>query len=142
MILKPGDAMLLGTDLEKSVSQLIQAYDDPLGITAAFNLNLLVRINRELDADFDLSQFRHLARFNSETGSVEMHLQSLRKQTVTIHAADLEIAFEAGETIWTENSHKYSHDEIARLAEIAGFRCEAQWIDHEWPFAESLFVVS
>ena len=64
------------------------------------------------------------------------------EQTVTIHAADLQIAFEDGETIWTENSHKYSHEEIARLAEVAGFHCEAQWIDHEWPFAESLFVVS
>jgi uncharacterized SAM-dependent methyltransferase len=142
MILKTGDAMLLGTDLEKSVSQLIHAYDDPLGITAAFNMNLLVRINRELDADFDLHQFRHFARFNSETGSVEMHLQSLRQQTVHIRAADLEVAFEQDETIWTENSHKYSHEEIGRLAEIAGFQCEAQWIDHEWPFAESLFIVS
>jgi uncharacterized SAM-dependent methyltransferase len=71
-----------------------------------------------------------------------MHLQSLQKQTVTIRAADLSITFENGETIWTENSHKYSHDEIARLAEVAGFQCEAQWIDHEWPFAESLFVVN
>jgi uncharacterized SAM-dependent methyltransferase len=142
MMLKPGDAMLLGTDLEKSIPQLIQAYDDPLGITAAFNLNLLVRINRELDADFELRQFRHLARFNAETGSVEMHLQSLQQQTVTIRAADLPISFESGETIWTENSHKYSHEEIARLAEVAGFQCEAQWIDHEWPFAESLFVVN
>lgn len=141
-ILEPGDALLLGTDLEKSVSQLIRAYDDPLGITAAFNLNLLVRINRELDADFQLDQFRHLARFNSETGSVEMHLQSLRRQTVQVRAADLSITFEEGETIWTENSHKYSHDEIARLADVGGFQCEAQWIDHEWPFAESLFVVA
>jgi L-histidine N-alpha-methyltransferase len=142
MMLKTGDALLLGTDLEKSVSQLVQAYDDPLGVTAAFNLNLLVRINRELDADFALDQFRHLARFNSDTGSVEMHLRSLRRQTVMIRAADLPITFEDGETIWTENSHKYSHEEIARLAEVAGFQCEAQWIDHEWPFAESLFVVN
>jgi len=142
MILKAGDALLLGTDLEKSIPQLIQAYDDSLGVTAAFNLNLLVRINRELDADFDLKQFRHLARFNSETGSVEMHLQSLRKQMVSIHAADLQVTFQESDTIWTENSHKYSHEEIARLAEVAGFQCEAQWIDHEWPFAESLFVVS
>ena len=142
MILKTGDALLLGTDLEKSVSQLIQAYDDPLGVTAAFNLNHLVRINRELDADFVLSQFRHVARFNSDTGSIEMHLQSLQKQTVNIRAADLQVTFEEGETIWTENSHKYSHEEIARLADFAGFQCEAQWIDQEWPFVESLFVVS
>ena len=70
-----------------------------------------------------------------------MHLQSQVAQTVNIHAADLSVAFESGETIWTENSHKYSHDEIARLAELGGFRCEAQWVDHKWPFAESLFVV-
>src|SRR5689334_3660978 len=125
MILRTGDALLLGTDLEKSISQILQAYDDPLRITAAFNLNLLVRINRELDADFDLSQFRHSARFNSDTGSVEMHLQSLKRQTVAIRAADVEVAFEEGETIWTETSHKYSPDEIARLAEFAGFQCQA-----------------
>ena len=141
-MLKSGDALLLGTDLEKSVSQLVQAYDDPLGITAAFNLNLLSRINRELDGDFSLDHFQHLALFNSETGSIEMHLRSLRGQTVTIPAADLRVTFEEGETIWTENSHKYSHDEIARLAGSAGFRCEAQWIDHQWPFAENLFVVN
>ncbi len=141
MILQAGDALLLGTDLEKSISQILRAYDDPLGITAAFNLNLLARINRELDADFALDQFRHLARFNSATRSVEMHLRSVRRQTVTIRAADLRIAFEEGETIWTENSHKYSSEEITRLADGAGFRCEAQWIDQEWPFAETLFAV-
>ena len=141
-MLKTGDALLLGTDLEKSVSQLMQAYDDALGITAAFNLNLLVRINRELDGDFSLDHFQHVALFNSETSSVEMHLRSLRRQTVTIPAADLRLTFEEGETIWTENSHKYSHDEISRLAESTGFRCEAQWIDHQWPFAENLFVVN
>ena len=142
MILQPGDALLLGTDLEKPTTQLIEAYDDPLGVTAAFNLNLLARINRELDADFVLGQFEHVARFNSETRSVEMHLRSLTRQTVTIRAADLSVAFEEGETIWTENSHKYSLEEVARMAEAGGFQCEAQWIDHEWPFAESLFVVA
>ena len=142
MMLTRGDALLLGTDLEKPVSQLLQAYDDPLGITAAFNRNLLARINRELDGDFALDQFRHVARFNSETGSVEMHLRSLRRQTVRIPAADLQVVFEEGETIWTENSHKYSHDEIARLADSNGFRCEARWVDPEWPFAENLFVVN
>ncbi len=141
-ILNAGDALLLGTDLEKPVPQLVRAYDDPLGITAAFNLNLLARINRELDADFDLNQFRHLALFNSETRSVEMHLRSLRPQAVTIPAADLRVMFKGGETIWTENSHKYSHDEIARMAQASGFRFEAQWIDQEWPFAENLFVVN
>src|SRR5437763_5405602 len=115
-ILNPGDSLLLGTDLEKPIPQLIQAYDDPLGVTAAFNLNLLARINRELEADFALARFEHVARFNSETRSIEMHLRSLRHQTVAIQRADLTVTFEEGETIWTENSHKYSLEEVARIA--------------------------
>src|ERR1700734_2050563 len=98
-ILAPGDSLLLGTDLEKPNAQLIKAYDDEIGVTAAFNLNLLARINRELDADFDLSQFKHLAKINSDARSVEMHLQSQKRQTVRIPAADLRIEFEEGETI-------------------------------------------
>jgi L-histidine N-alpha-methyltransferase len=140
-ILQPGDALLLGTDLEKPIPQLIDAYDDPLGVTAAFNLNLLARINRELEGDFDLSQFQHLARFNSETSSVEMHLRSLRRQTVAIRRSGLTTAFDEGETIWTENSHKYSLAEVSRMAGAAGFDAEGQWIDQEWPFAESLLMV-
>jgi L-histidine N-alpha-methyltransferase len=140
-ILQPGDALLLGTDLEKPIPQLVEAYDDPLGITAAFNLNLLARINRELVADFVLAQFEHVARFNSQTRSIEMHLQSLRRQRVAINGADVAITFEAGETIWTENSHKYSLEEIGRIAADAGWVCRAQWVDHEWPFAESLLTV-
>jgi L-histidine Nalpha-methyltransferase len=140
-MLQPGDGLLLGSDLEKPVPQLIDAYDDPLGVTAAFNLNLLARTNRELEAGFVLNQFEHVARFNSETQSVEMHLRSLRKQSVVIRKADLTVSLEEGETIWTENSHKYSLEELARMAETAGFDCAAQWIDHEWPFAESLLMV-
>ena len=87
-ILEPGDSLLLGTDLEKPSAQLLKAYDDEIGVTAAFNLNLLARINRELDADFDLSQFAHVARINPEARSVEMHLQSKRRQTVRIPAAE------------------------------------------------------
>jgi L-histidine Nalpha-methyltransferase len=139
-ILQPGDALLLGTDLEKPIPQLIHAYDDPLGVTAAFNLNLLARINRELDANFVLAQFEHVARFNSETRSVEMHLRSMRRQTVAIGGADLTVAFEDGETIWTENSHKYSLGEVSRITEAAGWGGEARWIDQEWPFAESLLL--
>jgi L-histidine Nalpha-methyltransferase len=139
-ILQPGDSLLLGTDLEKPSEQLIAAYDDELGVTAAFNLNLLSRINRELGADFDISQFKHLAKINYETRSVEMHLRSLRNQTVTIAAADLTVEFEEGETIWTESSHKYSAEEVCHTARSAGFRCEVQWIDQQWPFAENLFV--
>jgi len=139
-ILQPGDSLLLGTDLEKSSSQLLAAYDDELGVTAAFNLNLLSRINRELGADFNLSCFKHLAKINHETRSVEMHLRSTQQQTVTIPAAELTVEFAEGETIWTESSHKYSPEEIGRMADNAGFRCETQWIDEQWPFAESLLI--
>jgi len=139
-ILQPGDSLLLGTDLEKPSTQLIPAYDDELGVTAAFNLNLLARINRDLDANFDLRHFSHLAMINREARSVEMHLRSNRRQTVTIAAADLEVEFLEGETIWTESSHKYSIDEIFGMAHHAGFRCEAQWVDQQWPFAESLLT--
>jgi L-histidine Nalpha-methyltransferase len=139
-ILRAGDALLLGTDLEKPVPQLIDAYDDPLGVTAAFNLNLLARINRELEGGFDLRQFEHVAKFNCESRSVEMHLRSARRQTIAIRRADLAVPFEEGETIWTENSHKYSLEEVGRLAAAAGFGCAAQWVDREWPFAETLLL--
>jgi len=139
-ILCPGDALLLGTDLTKPMRQLLDAYDDPLGVTAAFNLNLLARINRELDADFVLDQFEHVARFNEDVGSVEMHLRSRNKQVVSMPAASLTVTFAEGETIWTESSHKYSAAEVFRIAEKAGFRCDAQWIDEEWPFAENLLI--
>jgi L-histidine N-alpha-methyltransferase len=139
-ILRSGDALLLGSDLEKPISQLVAAYDDSLGVTAAFNLNLLARINRELGADFDLEQFEHVARFNENTRSIEMHLRSRRKQIVTIPAAHVTVPFAEDETIWTESSHKFSRPELLRIAMAAGFRCKAQWIDEEWVFAESLFL--
>jgi L-histidine Nalpha-methyltransferase len=139
-ILQPGDSLLLGTDLEKPIPQLLDAYDDELGVTAAFNLNLLARINRELDADFDLTQFTHLARINHEARSVEMRLRSERPQTVNIRAAELSVEFLAGETIWTESSHKYSPDEVFHMGRQCGFRCELQWIDGQWPFAENLLI--
>jgi L-histidine Nalpha-methyltransferase len=139
-ILQAGDALLLGTDLQKPIHQLLDAYDDSLGVTAAFNMNLLARVNRELDADFVLSQFEHVARFNQDTSSVEMHIRSLKQQTVAIPAASLSVTFLEGETIWTESSHKYSRTDIFRMAETAGFRCDAQWIDKEWPFAENLLI--
>jgi len=139
-ILLPGDSLLLGTDLEKSSAQLLGAYDDELGVTAAFNLNLLARVNRELGADFDLSQFAHLAKINYEARSVEMHLRSRRRQRVSIPESDVVVEFAEGETIWTESSHKYSAQEVAETARNAGFRCEAQWIDERWPFAENLLI--
>ncbi len=141
-ILRPGDSLLLGTDLEKPVAQLLAAYDDPLGITAAFNLNLLARINREFDADFMLPQFRHLARYNPDARSIEMHLRSTCTQTVTLRAAGLAFTLREDETIWTESCHKYAPEEVPRLAAAAGFSCEAQWLDQEWPFAESLLIAT
>ena len=139
-ILETGDSLLLGTDLVKSSGQLLHAYDDDLGVTAAFNLNLLARINRELGADFDLSRFAHQARINQDEPSVEMHLRSMRRQAVTIPAAEIVVEFLEGETIWTESSHKYTAQEIFQTARSAGFRCAAQWIDKEWPFAENLLI--
>jgi L-histidine N-alpha-methyltransferase len=139
-ILEPGDSLLLGTDLEKPSAQLLGAYDDELGVTAAFNLNLLARVNRELSADFDLREFAHQAKINHEARSVEMHLRSKRRQIVSIPAAEVVVEFREGETIWTESSHKYSADEIIGMARNSGFRCEAQWIDEQWPFAENLLI--
>ena len=139
-ILQPGDSLLLGADLEKSNAQLLGAYDDELGVTAAFNLNLLARTNRELGADFDLLHFAHLAKINPVARSVEMHLQSKRMQVVNIPAAEVSIEFQEGETIWTESSHKYSAEEIVETARDAGFRCECQWIDEQWPFSENLLI--
>lgn len=139
-ILQPGDSLLLGADLEKPSVQLLGAYDDELGVTAAFNLNLLARTNRELGADFDLREFAHLAKINYDVRSVEMHLQSKRRQIVSIPAAEVVVEFHEGETIWTESSHKYSAEEIVETARPAGFRCESQWIDEQWPFSESLLI--
>ena len=140
LILQPNDALLLGTDLEKPIGQLIRAYDDLLGVTAAFNLNLLARINRELDADFAIEQFQHESRFNFETRSIEMHLRSTRDQVVTVRASGISVSILENETIWTESCHKYAASEVASMAADAGFRCDGQWIDREWPFAESLLI--
>ena len=139
-ILMPGDSLLLGTDLVKSSSQLLDAYDDELGVTAAFNLNLLARINRELDADFNVAEFEHEARINQENRSVEMHLRSMCRQTVNIHAAGISVDFSESETSWTESSHKYSLQEVRDMATATGFRCDAQWVDEQLPFAENLLV--
>ena len=139
-ILRTDDALLLGTDLEKNVDLQILAYDDPAGVTAAFNLNLLARINRELGADFDLSCFRHEARWNSAERRMEMHLRSTRRQTVHVPAASLRFMLDEDETIWTESSHKYKAEEIPEMAARTGFRCDGQWVDGEWPFAQNLLI--
>jgi len=141
-ILWPGDALLLGADLLKPVETMVAAYDDVLGVTAAFNRNLLVRINRELGANFDLRGFEHLAVFNQQTHSIEMHLRSLADQEATIGLAGLTASFRSGETVWTETSHKYSHAELFRMAKEADFDCVAQWVDHEWPFVDNLWIAA
>jgi uncharacterized SAM-dependent methyltransferase len=128
--------------MEKSTDALVQAYDDSLGVTAAFNCNLLARINRELGGDFDLRRYKHRAIFNEQTRNIEMHLLSTAKQTVNVARAGISISMDQEETIWTETSHKYSHAELRAIAEKSGFSREAQWIDHEWPFAENLWVAS
>ena len=136
--LHPGDAFVLGTDLEKPTAQMIPAYDDSLGVTAVFNRNLLARINRELGGDFDLSHFEHVALYNSRERRIEMHLRSVETQTVTVEAA--EFTFHRDETIWTESCHKYGWHEAMEMAERTGFECVAQWVDDEWAFAENLLI--
>ncbi|MDP9169314.1 MAG: L-histidine N(alpha)-methyltransferase [Acidobacteriota bacterium] len=136
----PGDSLLLGTDLVKPRATLLAAYDDSIGVTAAFNLNILARINRELGGGFDLKQFAHEARHNESQSRVEMHLRSLTAQHIPIDALHLTIPFKAGETIWTESSHKFRPQEIGRMGEQAGWSFAHQWIDREWGFAETLFT--
>jgi len=129
--------LLIGIDLKKDLQTLIDAYDDGAGVTAAFNKNLLTRINRELDADFDIDHFRHEARYDVERGRIEMHLESLQAQTVTVAGRTFD--FIAGETIHTENSYKYLPDEFAGLAAEAGFKRDALWTDAERRFGVMLF---
>jgi dimethylhistidine N-methyltransferase len=139
-VLSAGDALLLGMDLVKPAAQLMEAYDDPTGVNAAFNLNLLGRINRELDADFDLRQFEHEIRYNQEHHRIEMHLRSRVRQVVCVRKAQVAVEFAPGETIWTESCHKFRPDQICAMARATGFRLGRQWIDEEWGFAENLLV--
>lgn len=132
------DALLLGVDLVKPEHALLLAYDDPLGVTAAFNRNLLVRINRELGANFDVDQFRHHAVWNGSESRVEMHLVACCAQRVRVDHAELDMHFEAGERIWTESSYKYSPDGVTGLLQSCGFAVAAQWIDEDDRFALTL----
>ena len=127
--LRPGDGLLLGVDLVRSERELLLAYDDPLGVTAAFDLNLLARINRELDGDFDLDAFAHQAVWNRAESRVEMHLRSRRTQRVAVRGADLDLTLAEGETIWTESSYKYDVAGIVAMLERCGFAVGAQWVD-------------
>jgi hypothetical protein len=132
--------LLLGADLVWPEKELLLAYDDPVGVTAAFNKNLLARINTELLADFDLSAFDHRAVWNAEERRVEMHLISRVAQTVQIPRADCTVSFAAGEGIWTESSYKYRADEVVATVEAAGFHCHEQWIEPDARFALTLFA--
>jgi len=123
----PDGGILLGADRVKDRATLEAAYDDAHGVTAAFNLNVLDRLNRELGADFDLSAFRHVAFFDGEARRIEMHLESRVEQTVTV--AGVEIHFEAGERIWTESSYKYDLEALERLATGSGLRIERLFSD-------------
>ena len=136
--LAPGDALLLGADLVKPERDLQLAYDDPLGVTAAFNRNLLVRINRELGGTFDLDAFRHVAVWNPAHHRVEMHLESLADQRVAVGGAPVD--FTRGERIWTESSYKYEPVAIDDMGMAAGFVTTEQWIDEEARFALTLLT--
>jgi L-histidine N-alpha-methyltransferase len=136
--LKHGDGFVLAADLEKPVPDLLAAYNDSIGVTAAFNLNVLSRLNRELGADFDLTRFSHDARWSAAQRRIEMHIVSRVAQRVSIPVANCAVEFRAGESIWTESCHKFSRAELAEITQRAGFRTEALWIDSEWPFAQLL----
>lgn len=138
--LSPGDAFLLGADLDKPASVLIAAYDDATGVTAAFNRNLLAHINRKLNADFDPKSFSHEARFDERERRIEMHLRSTRTQTVTIPSIGVTVEIEEGETLWTESSYRYGIEELRALALKTGFREAVTWVDSEWPFASTLWI--
>lgn len=132
------DLLLIGMDLLKDKNILVPAYDDAQGVTAKFNLNLLVRMNRELDADFDPSNFRHKAIFNEKESRIEMHIESTQTQTVTIGQIGRTFTFEKGETIHTENSYKFSKDEISDMAAECGFELQHAWYDDKSWFSLNL----
>jgi L-histidine Nalpha-methyltransferase len=140
--LRVGDALLLGADLKKERAVLEAAYDDALGVTAAFNLNLLARINRELEADFNLRAFRHHVRYDEEEGRIEIYLESLRAQTVRLCKLELEVQFAEGERIHTENSYKYAPSDLSRLATDNGFTLSRTWLDSMGRFSSNLFLAA
>ncbi|HEX8456998.1 MAG TPA: L-histidine N(alpha)-methyltransferase [Pyrinomonadaceae bacterium] len=139
-VLRAGDALLLGADLKKDAATLEAAYDDALGVTAAFNLNQLVRLNREFQADFDPRAFRHVALYNDADGRVELYIESRRAQVVRLPALDLEITLAAAERIHTENSYKYDPAGLDALAARTGFACTHRWTDIDGRFSSNLFV--
>jgi L-histidine N-alpha-methyltransferase len=134
-----GGRLLLGVDLQKDMSILERAYDDAAGVTAAFNRNLLVRINRELGGRFDPDSFEHVARYDELRHRIEMHLRSRRDQVVSV--AGTTVRFRSGETIHTENSYKYTPESVRALAAAAGWRAQARWLDQNNWFGLFLFAV-
>lgn len=140
--LEPGDSFLLGVDLVKDERVLLRAYDDAAGVTAAFNKNLLIRLNRELDADFDPEAFAHRALWNPVHARIEMHLESLAAQCVRIAALDLSLDFRCGQTIHTENSYKYRRGQAEELLARAGFSPGPCWTDPRGWFAVCLGIAS
>lgn len=139
-MLRAGDALLLGADLKKNKKILEAAYNDALGITAAFNLNVLARINRELGGNFDLRGFQHHAFYNEEVGRVEIYIESTREQNVTISQLDMEVQFARGEQVHTENSYKYHLSDITKLASDTGFTRAHTWLDSEERFSSNLLL--
>ena len=136
----PGDRLLVGIDLRKDRAVLEAAYDDPCGVTAAFNRNILARVNRELGGNLDVAAFQHRAIYNHDQGRVEMYLESTRVQRVRLAAADFDVSFAAQEAIHTENSYKYSSDEIDTLAAAAGLRRHRHWLDSQRRFSLNLLA--
>jgi L-histidine Nalpha-methyltransferase len=139
-VMRPGDSLLLGTDLVKDTGRLVAAYDDPAGVTARFNRNVLAVVNRELDADFDIDAYRHVARWNGEQERMEMYLRAERAQRVNIAALDLTVEFAAGEEILTEVSCKFRPDAVAAELARAGLRGTRWWTDDAGDFGLSLAV--
>ncbi len=139
-VLNKGDALLLGADLKKDPAILEAAYNDSLGVTSAFNLNVLARINRELGGTFDLRSFQHKAFYNEEMGRIEIYIESLVDQRVRIEKLDLEIEFAAGELIHTENSYKYDIAGIEQLAAGTGFNLSHTWLDSQERFSSNLLL--
>lgn len=141
-VLKQGDALLLGADLKKDPAILEAAYNDALGVTSAFNLNVLARINRELGGTFDLRSFQHKAFYNEEMGRIEIYIESLANQRVRIDKLDLEVEFAAGELIHTENSYKYDTAGIRQLAAATGFKLSHTWVDSQERFSSNLLLAN
>ena len=139
-VLRNGDALLLGADLKKDRNVLEAAYNDALGVTAAFNLNVLARINRELGGNFDLRAFQHSAFYNEAVGRVEIYIESMREQSVAISQLEMEVQFAEGEQIHTENSYKYDLNDIARLAAETGFVHGRTWLDSQERFSSNLLL--